>query len=241
MKKYYIRPIPLCKGPRDRSQWTYRINMGKKTDSCNYVWYIEGTLPNILVDAGATVEMYHMRGVHEETIQSLENGLDKHRLKPEDIDIIILTHLHWDHVALAYKFKKSKFVVQQAELDFAKNPHIMTSSGYDKKLFEGLDFDIIKGDREIVEGVQVILTPGHTPGGQSVVVNTPEGTAIITGFCCTRENFEPPEEARGLPVVAPGIHTNALQAYDSVLRVKQNADIIIPLHDIEFIGKSRIP
>ena len=243
MAKYYIRPIPLCRGPRDKSQWLYRMNCGETVDSCNYAWYIEGSEPKILVDTGAKAEMYQAHGLSEEDIQSLEEGLSKLELKPEQIDIVILTHLHWDHVALASKLTRAKFIVQKAELEFAQNPHPATAPEYDANLFKDLNFEVIEGDREIIEGVKVFLTPGHTPGGQSVGVETLKGLAVITGFCCSLENFSPPPvfKAKGLTVVAPGIHTNALQAYDSVLKVKQIADIVLPLHDAAFMNKDRIP
>ena len=98
-----------------------------------------------------------------------------------------------------------------------------------------------EGDKQIIPGVHVLFTPGHTPGGQSVVIETPKGTAVITGFCCMRENFEPPDQARGLPVVPPGIHTDLLQVYDSEVKVKEIADIILPIHDAEFIGLDKVP
>jgi N-acyl homoserine lactone hydrolase len=53
---------------------------------------------------------------------------------------------------------------------------------------------------------------------------------VITGFCCINENF-----VEGVwPVTPPGIHANAAQAYDSMLKVKEVADIIIPLHESTF-------
>ena len=93
-----------------------------------------------------------------------------------------------------------------------------------------------------MEGVRVLLTPGHTPGGQSIAVKTEAGTAVITGFCCIRQNFEPPEMLAGIaPVLIPGIHFDALQAFDSALRVKEIADIVVPLHEAEYVERDRIP
>ncbi len=60
---------------------------------------------------------------------------------------------------------------------------------------------------------------------------------MITGFCCTNENFT----ETFLPVTPPGIHANATQAYDSMLKVKEIADIIIPLHESTFAKKEVIP
>jgi glyoxylase-like metal-dependent hydrolase (beta-lactamase superfamily II) len=94
----------------------------------------------------------------------------------------------------------------------------------------------VEGDQEIVEGIQVLLTPGHTAGGQSVVVNTSRGKAVITGFCCNEQNFP----ASG-PVVPSGVHINAIDAYESARRVRELADILLPLHDLSLGRRRSIP
>jgi glyoxylase-like metal-dependent hydrolase (beta-lactamase superfamily II) len=96
---------------------------------------------------------------------------------------------------------------------------------------------VIDGDKEITPGVSVLLTPGHSPGCQSVMVETEEGKAIITGFCCIREHFEPPEGMHSPDVLIPGVNVNSLQAYDSVIRVKELADIVIPVHERDIAEK----
>ena len=184
MKNYRIRPIPLCRGTRNKASFMYRSrDYGEIINNCCYVWYIEGAKPNILVDAGDTAEAMSSRGLIEEHIQSLDEGLANLGLKPEDINIVILTHLHSDHVALAYRYTNAKFIIQKAELDFALNLHPVGAPSFNTKLFKDLNFDIIDGDKEITEGIRVLFFPGHSPGGQSVAVSTSEGTAIITGFC----------------------------------------------------------
>ena len=243
MKEYIIRPIPLSEGTRDKGLWTYRLNYGQPSSSCCYVWYIEGPELKVLVDSGVNLDSFVARGLKQQAIQSLEEGLAKLELKPEDIGVVIQTHLHWDHVELAYKFTKAKFIVQKAELDYAVNPHQVSRNSYDQQMFKNLDFEVVDGDKEIIEGIQVMLTPGHSPGGQSVAVNTCEGTAIITGFCCVLDNFQSPPElrAKGFKVVTPGIHINVEQVYDSTLRVKETADVIVPSHEATFKHRDRIP
>ncbi len=99
----------------------------------------------------------------------------------------------------------------------------------------------VNGDEKIIDGVRVLLTPGHTAGGQSVAVETDSGTAVITGFCCVRQNFEPPEMLKEmLPMLMPGIYQNGPQLFDSMLKVKEVADIVIPLHESEYINTDRI-
>ena len=82
----------------------------------------------------------------------------------------------------------------------------------------------------------MFLSPGHTPGCQSVAVETAKGTAVISGFCATEETFQPPGENMPLPkqpeAQIPAIHINAAEADESVMRVKKIADIILPLHGV---------
>jgi hypothetical protein len=75
-----------------------------------------------------------------------------------------------------------------------------------------------------------------------VVLDTEKGKAIIAGMCSIRENFEPPAEVKKyMPVIASGIHLDARLAYDSVLRVKHKADIVIPIHEPAFVRQDTIP
>lgn len=245
MTEYSIRPIALCQGPRDASAWTYLRDMGQTVGSGCFIWYIEGSQPRVLVDAGSTAQPFLDKGVTEYDIQSVQQGLGKLELRPEDIDIVILTHLHGDHIDQAWQYKNARFIVQKAELDFARNPHplVVAQGSYQNRIFERLNIEVVEGDKEIGDGISVLQTPGHTPGGQSVAVETAAGLAVITGFCCTYANFNPPPQARakGYEVLAPGRHLDVLQAYDSVLRVKKLADIVLPSHEPAFIGIDRVP
>jgi N-acyl homoserine lactone hydrolase len=95
----------------------------------------------------------------------------------------------------------------------------------------------LDGDEEIVEGVEVLLTPGHTAGGQSVAVQTNSGVAVITGFCCGRQNFVVPPELAGLATfLAPGQFMDLPQAVDSVLKVKEMANVVVPIHAEDYLS-----
>ena len=109
-------------------------------------------------------------------------------------------------------------------------------------LGENLNFEEIQGDHSIFPGIDVLLTPGHTPGAQSVVIETCKGKAVIAGFCSVKDNFFPPEPIHDtFPVIPPGIMTDTIQAYNSALRVKEIADIVIPLHEKETLSIKTIP
>ena len=89
------------------------------------------------------------------------------------------------------------------------------------------------GDAQVAHGVRVILTPGHTPGGQSVVVNTRAGQVLITGFCCNEVNFPP----RGRPFLrgSTSMSSTPMRAPGGSKRM---ADILIPLHDLA-VGRQK--
>lgn len=244
---YVIHPIPLQTiGGFAKPKMTYPFNWGQTVSMGVYVWYLEGPRENIIVDAGIPPERLLTRGYTVQPIQTLDEGLKKVGLGVGDIDFVIVTHTHHDHIALAHKFPKAKFIIQRAELEFARDPHPIFKAILPKdflELIEGLHFEVVEGDTKIDEGVELLLTPGHTPGNQSVAVKTAQGTAIITGWCCIQEDFAPPAEIReaGLFLIPPGIHTDLMQAYESVVRVKNIADIIIPVHECELVHKATIP
>ena len=239
---YVIRPIALCSGIRDQSQWTYRWNIGQKVLSACYIWYLEGSDPVTIVDAGAQGEHFTNPEFPMSTCRSLEEGLHKYGLKPEDVKQIVVTHLHFDHIALAQRYTNATFIVQQKELAFARNPHVFLAVDYRSEYFEGLNYHLLDGDQEVMPGVKVLLPPGHSPGGQSIVVSVRGGKAIITGFCAQMSTFiqTPAMKARGVEVAAAGLHTDCREVYDSALKIKHTADIIVPLHDPMFMEMERI-
>jgi glyoxylase-like metal-dependent hydrolase (beta-lactamase superfamily II) len=247
MKTYKIIPLPLSIIETDMSVLTYRFNYGKKIRIPIYFWYIEGADKHILVDTAADAKLAtEFRGFPAEELQSFEDALGSVSLKPSDIDIVIQTHLQWDHCANTHKCENAKVIVQEVEVRFALAPHPILAPTYKKSLLKDLNFNIVRGQHEVAPGIELIPTPGHTPGCQSVSVNTSQGKAIITGFCALKDNFKPPEEASDeikeiTPVIATGIHLNAIDSFESVLLVKGLADILIPCHDPSFEKAKSIP
>lgn len=242
MKSYRIRPLPLLRIDLDMGFLTYLYNYGTKHSTVTYCWYIEGADQNILVDSGADVEVaINWRGIPAEEIMTFEDALASLELKPSDIDLVIQTHLHWDHCSNTHKCENARVIVTEDELRFAQSPHpIMV--GYPWHLLRGLNFVPVNGWYEVAPGIELIPTPGHTPGTQSVAISTDHGKAVLTGFCCLKENFEPPEEVKkNMPIIAPGIHLNVVDAFESTLRVKELADILIPIHDPSFEGVKSLP
>ncbi len=232
---YTIHPLAVGFNETDQGIMTYQRFYGKRIILPIYAFAIKGGDRKILVDTG--IEDFMPSPEIEEQIgfpiMQFEDALDKIGWKPDEIDIIIHTHLHNDHCENDVLCSNAEVYVQQAEIDFFNNPHPIDHRYYPDVL-EGVNLKIINGDTEIIDGIHVLFTPGHTPGGQSVVVETSKGKAIVTGLCCNAENFPP---SGG--VIAPGVHIDVIQAYESMKRIKEAADIVVPIHGLE-IGKMKV-
>ena len=116
----------------------------------------------------------------------LEDGLRQLGMTPDDIDIVIDTHLHFDHAggnttvrddgAILPTFPKARYVVQRGEYDYATHTNERTAASYFPHNFAPVrdagQFDFADGEKEIVSGVRVIPTPGHVPFHQGVLIQS---------------------------------------------------------------------
>jgi glyoxylase-like metal-dependent hydrolase (beta-lactamase superfamily II) len=247
MSQYKIHPIVVGTKVFDKGMMTYQHDYGKPYTIPIYSWYLEGGEKKVLIDTG---EMQPIQSEEREKsiggkIYTFEEGLARWDLLPEDIDIVIHTHLHNDHCENDYKCVNAEFYVHQKEMDRIHNPHPLDFrylEDYIEDVEEKGQIRTVTADIEIVPGIKVMHTPVHTDGGLTVVVSTPEGKGVITGFCVIMENFFPPTQIRAMEmeVIPPGTHVNVYEAYDIMLRVKEMADILIPLHEPRFASVDTI-
>ena len=100
------------------------------------------------------------------------------KLDPNTVRAIVNSHLHFDHCGQNRAFPGVPIHVQQAELDLALRQGHTVVEWVD---FPDARYEAVEGDREIVDGVSVLATPGHTPGHQSVTVRTGDGLVLIVG------------------------------------------------------------
>ena len=236
--KYSVKPLFLGTIEGDLSGFTHMCFPGTLVQLEVLVFLIEGAPKKILVDTGSWAALmakyWPGKGVDH---QSFETALAKEGLNPEDIDIIIHTHLHHDHVGNTAKCTRAEVYVQVDEWIFAKAPHPIQAQYYPPELYKGWNVRLIKGDKQLFPGIEILHTPGHTPGTQSIVVDAEQGTTVIPGFCCTTHTFDDPAKVlpEGHPfaqweVFTPGIATDLCQAYNSTLRLKSIADVLLPCH-----------
>ncbi len=122
----------------------------------------------------------------------LVDALNDAGLQREDIDYVINTHLHFDHCggntfidsngAIIPTFPQAKYVVQKGEWESACHPTPRDKSSYLEKYFRPLEehkkLQLVEGDTQIIEGVEVLLTPGHTAFHQCVKIES-EGQVLF--------------------------------------------------------------
>jgi N-acyl homoserine lactone hydrolase len=98
------------------------------------------------------------------------------KLDPREVQAIVNSHLHFDHCGQNRAFPGVPIHVQQSELDLALREGHTIVGWVD---FPDARYEAVEGDREIVPGISVLATPGHTPGHQSVTVRTGDGLVVI--------------------------------------------------------------
>jgi glyoxylase-like metal-dependent hydrolase (beta-lactamase superfamily II) len=130
----------------------------------------------IVVETGAGGKMdAKLRDIYGLDGPSLTNGLEKIGLRPEQIDIVINTHLHFDHCGgntrvesgkVVPVFPNARYYVQRGEFDHAMHPNERDHASYFRENYEPLDragmFTLLDGDSVIAPGVEVVVVPGHT-------------------------------------------------------------------------------
>jgi glyoxylase-like metal-dependent hydrolase (beta-lactamase superfamily II) len=158
---------------------------------------IQNNNKNILVNTGIG-NKYNERFRDIFNIQhppDLISSLAKHDIKPTDIDMVILTHLHFDHCGgntlyqsngngtqITPTFPKATYIVQEKELKKAINPNERTKASYLKENIIPLQqagfIETINGDKEILPGIFVKVTGGHTQGHQIVFIQSTDKKAV---------------------------------------------------------------
>jgi glyoxylase-like metal-dependent hydrolase (beta-lactamase superfamily II) len=187
-KPLWERRIP----PDERN----RIQLGMR---CLLVEHDSGL---VLIDTGAgnkENEKFHdIYGVENrgaEGATQLEDGLRELGVRPDDVALVINTHLHFDHAggdtrrdesgAIVPSFPKARYVVQAGEYEWATHTNERTAASYFPHNFVPIRdrgmFDLVQGEKEIVKGISVMPTPGHVPYHQGIRLESEGEVALYLG------------------------------------------------------------
>jgi len=157
-----------------------------------YIWCIKGAHHTVVVDTGVSPDVADHKGLAGYVNPA--DVLSRIGVKAEDVRHVVLTHIHWDHASGVTLFPGATFYVQEEEYDFwlkdpiARRPALRhlshpPANAYLASLAKTSRLALLRGDHEILPGVECLLAPGHTIALQAVAVNTAKGTAIVGSDC----------------------------------------------------------
>lgn len=177
-----------------------------------------GGLTRIVVDTG-----HFGRGV------ALRRELAARGLTASDVDVLLLTHAHWDHVQCIQYFDRAVIYAHPEELNYISNPHPgdHATPAWTKAMLDRYDIRHVREGDELAPGVGVVEVPGHSAGTVAAAVSTADGLAVVTGDSI--QNALVAQQRR-----------NALVFWDeeianrSVGRLVDMSDAIYPGHDQPF-------
>jgi glyoxylase-like metal-dependent hydrolase (beta-lactamase superfamily II) len=211
-------------------------NIGTQIDAPVLAWYIQGQGHHILVDTGGhdPAEGQLHPPYSRNPDQAPVARLAALGVRPEDIDILILTHLHWDHAANIHLFPRARVLVQREELRYAAAPlapHRWAYEAYPPLAFASDRYEVIDGDAKIVEGVSVHLTPGHSPGLQGVAVRASGAVYFIASDNVPLAEMWNAREQYGAPHWPNAIHVDLEAYFKSLRRIEDLGEVVLPSHD----------
>lgn len=234
---YKIYPIWLGSTHVDRSLYEYRAPGGEKIEAAFGCFLIKGNGHTILFDSGIpSQEEIHRCGFtfgYMDHAPYVIDELEKMGEKPEEVDTIILSHLHWDHSWNLEKFPNAKIYVQKEELRHAVAPlpHERAAYGLKPEVENCPSWAAhisrmipVDGDKDLYEGIRMITTPGHTTGSQSVVVDTADGQyALVSDFALTARCYD--------ECVVTGIFSSADDWYYSYYKLRDIGAKVLCTHE----------
>ncbi|MEA4911530.1 MAG: N-acyl homoserine lactonase family protein [Oscillospiraceae bacterium] len=204
----------------------------------------------ILVDTGMAwterANEYHHPGSEQKPDQASPRALEKLGFNCDDVTKVIFTHLHWDHTFYMKEFKNAKYYAQRKEYEFALNPIPLYYKSYEYKdlgitpPFDGCEFELIDGEAEIIPGIRVYPTPGHSVGHQSVEVDTDKGTYHMIGDAIfLLDNLKPIPEIH-YDVTPTARFVDIVEWWNSVREIKRrcpDVEFLLPTHEPSLVER----
>lgn len=235
MNEYRVTALRIGTLYADKSPLTMGRGFGEHYATPIWATAIEGAGIRALVDTGIHDVEWVRKSVGaeyevtQEADETMEGALAAIGWKPQDVDIVINTHLHYDHAGCNYMFKNAKFYVQRAEWEYSFNAIENQKVYYAHFLYnwEAVPYTswvFLNGETSIAPGIVCIPTPGHTAGSQTVLVSTAQGVVAMGG------------DAVNLPEninenILPNIIWDLKMGYDSLEMVRSRANRLMGGHD----------
>ncbi len=218
---------------------TYMRGWGETLDIPLIMFVIEGGEAPVVVDTGADLSRawdHHRIRMEQTPAERPEAAIRSLGIDPNEVGVVVNTHLHWDHSSSNHLFPHARVVVQQRELEYARKPVV-----WQRRQFEVLpDLSAawrraedrtcaVDGDVDLIPGISLISLPGHTPGSQGVLVEAETRRFLLAGDCVDLyENWVGDAEADH---IASGLFTDIVAYEESMRRIAELDCEVVPSHD----------
>jgi glyoxylase-like metal-dependent hydrolase (beta-lactamase superfamily II) len=223
----------------------WRHGWDQEIDRYYYIWVIKGKNETIIVDAGQG-PTYAKNKKSPNYVNPVEM-VSRLGIAPDSVKKIIITHIHQDHAGGIEVFPKAfpdaTFYLQKQEFDFWIKSPIAKKRAFDEssdplanKILADMEgtsrLKLVSGDQKLMPGIELLLTPGHTPALQSVAVNTIKGTAVVASDCAHIARSFREEIPSALICDLPGW----MQSFDKLKAKATSIDLLFPGHDAALLN-----
>ena len=200
-----------------------------------FVWAVVGPKHTFIVDIGFTAEDAQARGrVLDRTPAA---GLEMIGIDAGQVEHVIVTHMHWDHIGNHHEFPNARFHLQEREMAYATGRqmrHEALRRAFSIEPVVGLVREVYNdrvefhdGDVELAPGVSIHLIGGHTDGLQVVRVNTRRGQVVLASDAA--HFYENIETAAPFPIV---FNVGDMMAgHRKIYRLAESPAHVVPGHD----------
>jgi N-acyl homoserine lactone hydrolase len=233
-----IHPLHIGTITRHKDGFLFKLGRNEEIECPIIVWYIEGAGKKILLDTGgADPEDEALKPWVSPYVRPVEQELPnvlkaKFGLAPDDIDIVVMSHLHWDHCCGNDLFPNAEFIVQETELEASKDPVPVLKPIYVDRFIHDFPYTTIDGDTEIVPGVTAILTPGHSEGFQGLLVEAETKKYFLAG-----DNVALYDALSQSPPWPGSLYVNFRDYFASLDKISKLDAEILPGHDMKVFDK----
>lgn len=251
-----VVPKPLWE-KRIPSDERNRIQLGMR---CLLIEHPSGL---ILIDTGAGnkenpkfKDIYGLENEGADGATMLEDGLKEIGVSSGDIALVINTHLHFDHAGgntrtaagdkVEISFPNATYIIRRGELDYAMHPNERTAASYFDRNYTPIEahgkLELVTREKQIVKGIRVVPTPGHTPFHQSILIESGGERAFYLG------DLIPTHAHISLPWIM-GYDVEPLVTLETKRRILKQAldeewllifehDALVPWGRLEYDGKN---
>jgi glyoxylase-like metal-dependent hydrolase (beta-lactamase superfamily II) len=237
---YEIYALKVGEREVDSPTIYYQTDFGKKAFMAYYLLCLKNKDHTILLDTGISQAEMATRGVKD--VPSREELLSRINVRPEDVEAIILTHLHNDHFTAPEIYPNCIFYVQRREFQFWTEdvqrfhaifapPFLKGKPGVEIAALQKLNFEkrvrFLDGDTEVYPGIHTVWCGAHSPGSQFVIVQTARGKVLCSAdFLDTYRNLE--------ELIPIGVLTSLVEWLTNVQKIENMhlpKQSIVPGHD----------